>query len=147
MLPAIGVQYRELNSLGAFQVGGFLTYGRIDNSSLEPIPSTPRSVSRGYFDTNGRWQLGPAWTITESLRVATDKTVTRRYDLTNDDRLRNLVNAERITSDSYVSIAAWAFQGLRADDRQKTNPFALPAIDARFRHGGCRRWAGADSGQ
>ncbi len=33
---------------------------------------------------------------------------------------------------SYVSIAGWAFQGLRVDDVQKEIPVALPAIDARF---------------
>ena len=53
--------------------------------------------------------------------------------MTNDDRLRNVVNAERITADSYVSIAGWVFQGLRPDDQQKQIPIALPAIDARFR--------------
>lgn len=132
VLPAIAVNYRELNSLGAFQVGGFLTYGRIDNSTLVPNPDTDRSF-RGYFDANGRWQLSPEWSITTSLRVASDKTVTRRYDITNDDRLRNVINAERITPDSYISIAGWAFQGLRAEDNQKQIPIALPAIDARFR--------------
>jgi LPS-assembly protein len=132
VLPGLAVEYRELNSLGAFQVGGFLTYGRIDNSSLEPNPETDRSI-RAYFDANGRWQLTPEWSITASLRAATDKTVTRRYDITNDDRLRNLVNAERITPDSYISIAGWAFQGLRAEDNQKQIPIALPAVDARFR--------------
>ena len=59
--------------------------------------------------------------------------MTRRYDITNDDRLRNVVNAERMTPDSYVSIAGWVFQGLRAGDKQKQIPIALPAIDARFR--------------
>ena len=132
VLPAIDVKYRDLNSLGAYQVSGFLTYGRIDNSTLVANPDTPRSF-RGYFDSNGRWQLDPVWSITESLRVASDKTVTRRYDITNDDRLRNVIKAERITPDSYVSIAGWAFQGLRADDQQKQIPFALPEIDARFR--------------
>ena len=131
VLPAIEGKYRELNSLGAFQVSGFLTYGTIDKIS-STTPPTARGF-RGYFDANGRWQLDPAWTVTASLRAASDKTVTRRYDLTNDDRLRNVVNAERITPDSYVSIAGWAFQGLRADDRQKQIPIALPAIDARFR--------------
>jgi LPS-assembly protein len=130
VLPAIELKYRELNSLGAFQADGFLTYGRVDStSSTNP---GPRQL-RGYFDGNGKWQLDPEWSITTSLRVATDKTVTRRYDLTNDDRLRNVVNVERITPDSYISIAAWAFQGLRVDDQQKQIPFALPAIDARFR--------------
>ena len=132
VLPAIEAKYRELNSVGAFQVGGFLTYGRIDQ--IDPTSTAPEKRSlRGYFDGNGRWQLDPAWTITASLRAATDKTVTRRYDITNDDRLRNVINAERITPDSYVSIAGWAFQGLRVDDHQKQIPIVLPAIDARFR--------------
>ena len=131
VLPAIEAKYRELNSLGAYQVSGFLTYGTIDKLSSTATP-TARGF-RGYLDANGRFQLDPAWTVTASIRVASDKTVTRRYDITNDDRLRNVVNAERITPNSYVSIAGWVFQGLRADDRQKEIPIALPAIDARFR--------------
>jgi LPS-assembly protein len=131
VLPAIEASYRQLDTLGAFQVSGFLTYGTID-STTSTEPPTARGI-RGYFDANGRWQLDPAWTVTASLRAASDKTVTRRYDLTNDDRLRNVVNAERITADSYVSIAGWVFQGLRPDDQQKQIPIALPAIDARFR--------------
>ena len=31
-----------------------------------------------------------------AFRVASDTTVTRRYDITSDDRLRNFLNAERI---------------------------------------------------
>ena len=132
VLPAIEMSYRELNRLGAFQLSGFLTYGEIDR--LDPTATTPEKHSlRGYFDGNGRWQLSPSWSITTSLRVATDKTVTRRYDLTTDDRLRNVINVERITPDSYISIAGWAFEGLRLEDRQKQIPIALPAIDARFR--------------
>jgi LPS-assembly protein len=134
VLPAIEVKYRDLSSLGAFQLDGFLTYGRIDQTSTTATTPGPRSL-RGYFDTNGRFQLDPNWSITTSLRVATDKTVTRRYDITSDDRLRNVINAERITPDSYISIAGWAFEGLRVDDRQKQIPIALPAIDARFRVG------------
>lgn len=131
VLPAIEARYRELDSFGAFQVGGFLTYGKIDNVDLNST-SENHSV-RGYFEANGKFQLDPVWSITTSLRAATDKTVTRRYDLTNDDRLRNVVNVERITPNSYISIAGWAFQGLRVDDVQKQIPIALPAIDARFR--------------
>jgi len=88
---------------------------------------------RGYFEGNGRFQLDPYWTVTGSLRAATDKTVARRYDITRDDRLRNFLSAERISLDSYVAITGWAFQGLRSDDVQGRIPVALPAIDARFR--------------
>jgi len=131
VLPAIEAKYRELNSLGAFQIGGFLTYGTIDK--VNPLVKSTRHGLRGYFEANGKYQLDPEWSITTSLRVATDKTVTRRYDLTSDDRLRNVVNIERITPDSYVTIAGWAFEGLRAEDDQKRTPIVLPAIDARFR--------------
>jgi LPS-assembly protein len=131
VLPAIELKYRQLNDIGAFQVGGFLTYGKIEN--IDPNDTTTSRGLRGYFEANGKAQLDPLWSIAGSFRVASDKTVTRRYDITNDDRLRNVVKAERISPDSYISIAGWAFEGLRADDRQKEIPIALPAIDARFR--------------
>jgi LPS-assembly protein len=70
--------------------------------------------------------------VTGFFRLASDRTVTRRYDIIRDDRLRNFVNAERITPDSYVSIAGWAFQGLRIDDVQGQIPIVLPVIDARY---------------
>jgi LPS-assembly protein len=129
--PALEAKYRQLNSKGAFQVGGFLAYSRIENDDLTGDRADDPSL-RGYFEANGRFQLDPLWTITGFSRLATDKTVTRRYDITRDARLRNSINAERITPDSYISIAGWAFQGLRVDDEQEQIPVALPAIDARF---------------
>jgi LPS-assembly protein len=131
-LPAIEARYRELNSLGAFQVGGFLAYSEVENADLTPSTDEGRQL-RGYFEANGKFQLDPEWSISGFARVASDKTVTRRYDITRDDRLRNSINAERITPNSYISIAGWAFEGLRVDDVQKQIPIALPAIDARFK--------------
>jgi LPS-assembly protein len=134
VLPAVEAKYRELNSLGAFQVGGFITYGKIDK--INPDVTSDRHGIRAYFEANGKAQLDPEWSVTSSIRVATDKTVTRRYDISSDDRLRSFVNAERIDYDSYISIAGWAFEGLRQDDVQKRIPIALPALDARFRMAG-----------
>ena len=131
VLPAIEAKYRELNSIGAFQLGGFLTYGLIDK--VNPLVQSTHHGFRGYFEANGKFQLDPVWSITSAFRVASDKTVTRRYDITTDDRLRNVINVERISPNSYVTIAGWAFEGLRAEDDQKKIPIALPAIDARFR--------------
>ena len=131
--PAIEGRYRHLNRLGAFQLGGFLTYSEIEDADGDDLPGQNEKGVRAYFEGNGRAQLDPLWSVTSAFRVATDKTVTRRYDITRDDRLRSFVNAERIDLDSYVSIAGWAFQGLRVDDVQKRIPIALPAIDARFR--------------
>ncbi len=136
-VPAVEARYRSLNQLGAFQLGGFLTYGKIDRTVFETdrvrLEQTERKAIRAYGEANGRFQLTPEWRLTASLRAATDKTVTRRYDLTNDDRLRNRVALERLSPNSYISLAGWAFQGLRIDDVQKSIPIALPALDARWR--------------
>jgi LPS-assembly protein len=131
--PAIEAKYRQLDSIGAFQIGGFLTYGTVESADPTATVASNEKDVRGYFEANGKWQLDPLWSITTSLRAASDKTVTRRYDITRDDRLRNVVNAERISPNSYVSIAGWAFQGLRPEDEQREIPIALPAIDAHFR--------------
>ena len=131
--PALEARWRHLTSIGAYQVGGFVTYGTVPDSDAVDINPESRKGIRGYFEANGRFQLDPYWTISSSLRAATDKTVTRRYDITRDDRLRSFINAERLSLDSYVSIEGWAFQGLRSTDKQDRIPFALPALDARFR--------------
>ncbi|WP_207796708.1 LPS assembly protein LptD [Sphingomonas oleivorans] len=132
--PALEAQYRELNSLGAYQVGGFITHGSRLPATLQATPGMDgdRGI-RAYFDANGRFQLDPDWSITGTARYSTDRTFLRRYDISDDDRLRSGINAERITRDSYLSIAGWAVQTLRAGADQGQQPIALPAIDYRRR--------------
>jgi LPS-assembly protein len=127
-LPGLEVKYRDLNRLGAFQVGGFVTYGDRNDDD----PGSDNGL-RAYIDANGKFQFTPLWSLTGQLRRATDKTVARRYDITREDKLRSFFNLERIDFDSYISIAGWSFQGLRQTDEQKQIPLALPAIDARWR--------------
>jgi len=67
------------------------------------------------------------------VRLASDRTFLRRYDISRDDRLRSTVNLERITDLSYLSIAGWATQTLRINAEQGQIPLALPAIDYRQR--------------
>jgi LPS-assembly protein len=133
-LPALEARYRHLTDYGPFQIGGLVTYGsliRINPATLETEEIGKRV--RAYLEGNGKFQLDPLWSITSSARVVTDKTFLRRYDISLDSRLRSLVNAERISHDSYISIAGWAFQTLRATEAQGEQPIALPAIDARWR--------------
>ena len=134
VLPMLEAEYRQLTSLGAFQIRGFVTYG--DRVPIDPsVPPTlaENEGIRAYIEGNGRFQLSPSWSITASGRYATDRTFMRRYDISRDDRLRSVVDAERISADSYISIAGWAFQGLRVTDLVSQQPIALPAIDARWR--------------
>jgi LPS-assembly protein len=134
VLPMLEARYRQLTPLGAFQVGAYVTHGAripIDPLAL-PAPGKDRGI-RAYLEGNGRFQLDPYWTVTASGRYVTDRTFLRRYDISRDTRLRSLVNAERIDRDSYVSIAGWAFQGLRINDLAGQQPIAIPAVDARWR--------------
>ena len=134
VLPMLEGRYRQLTELGAFQLGGYVTYGsRLPVSVIRSGVGERDQGIRAYVEGNGRFQLNPLWSVTASARWVTDRTFLRRYDISRDDRLRSVVNAERISADSYISIAGWAFQGLRITDVQGRQPVVLPAIDARWR--------------
>ena len=77
VLPAIEAKYRELNRIGAFQLGGFLTYGTIESADPNATDGEEGRDFRGYVEGNGKFQLNPLWSITGSFRVASDKTVTQ----------------------------------------------------------------------
>ncbi|MEY3906809.1 MAG: hypothetical protein RIR59_1632, partial [Pseudomonadota bacterium] len=97
-------------------------------------PNQPAINSfRGYLEGSGRFQFDRRWSLAPSVRVTTDRTFLRRYDISRDDRLRSVVDVERISRSSYLSIAGWAFQTLRTGDIQGQSPLALPAIDWRKR--------------
>ena len=133
VLPMLEAEYRQLTSLGAFQLRGYVTHGsRLELDPLALLPPGRNEGLRAYLEGNGRFQLSPAWSITGSGRYVTDRTFLRRYDISRDDRLRSMIDAERIGTDSYISIAGWAFQGLRITDVSGQQPIALPAIDARW---------------
>jgi LPS-assembly protein len=134
VLPMLEAEYRQLTPNGAFQAHGYFTYGsRIALDPLAPPNATGDEGIRAYVEGGGRLVLSPQWSVTAFGRYATDRTFMRRYDISRDDRLRSFVNAERIGTDSYISIAGWAFEGLRTTDVEGMQPIALPAIDARWR--------------
>lgn len=133
-LPMLQVDYRELNSLGSFRVSAYGTYSRrADDLTVSQTPSSLRNDVRGYFDLLGRYQLDTNWSVSASLRMASDRTFLRRYDISRDDRLRNNISLERIDANSYFVVNAWAAQTLRITGPQGLQPIALPEIDYRRR--------------
>jgi LPS-assembly protein len=129
--PMLEGEYRALTSRGAYRINAFATY-----SSAVPVSGLPSSGNdrfRGYLETAGKFQMDPNWSLRFSGRITTDRTFMRRYDISRDDRLRSMFEAERIGGSSYLSIAGWAVQTLRANDRQGLQPIAIPVIDFRQR--------------
>ena len=129
--PMVSAQWRHLTEKGAYQITGYATHSRrISNfTGLATSEADPR----GYLFANGKLQFNPNWSLTGSVRLASDKTFLRRYDISRDDRLRSTLNLERITGSSYFSAAGWATQTLRLNQDQKTVPVALPLVDWRQR--------------
>ncbi|CAN5452696.1 hypothetical protein BH09PSE4_BH09PSE4_21720 [soil metagenome] len=114
------------------------TYSRRSDDVVVGVPTGSLSTQqafRGYLDGFGRFQLDENWSVSGSVRLATDRTFLRRYEISNDDRLRNTVRLERIGENSYLSIANWTVQTLRLGDNQQMQPIALPEIDYRRRFG------------
>lgn len=129
--PMVDAKWRHLTGAGAYQVTGYVTA-----SKRVPDPADPAATERdlrGYLFANGRFQIDPNWSLTGSLRLASDRTFLRRYNISYDDRLRSTINLERIDDASYLSAAGWYTQTLRLFDAQGQMPVALPAIDYRRR--------------
>ncbi|APG63725.1 organic solvent tolerance protein [Sphingorhabdus lutea] len=125
--PLIRAKFRSLEKNGAFQIQAYGTFG----DRLSPISAVEDSGARGYIEGSGSFYYPDDWKISGSLRLSSDRTFLRRYDISRDDLLRSNINIENIKQNRYFSINGWAFQTLRSNDSQSEVPIALPEIDYR----------------
>ncbi len=133
VLPMVQADYSALGSSGAFSVRAYATESRRSDDLRTQDPTDTSMAFRGYLDGMARYQLSPNWSASGSLRLTTDRTFLRRYDISRDDRLRTTASLERIDDTSYFSLSGWYAQTLRVNDSQGQQPIALPEIDYRKR--------------
>jgi LPS-assembly protein len=132
--PALAFQARRLLKDGPIQVDGMFTMSRRFDLAPDGVTEIDRGERfRGYLGVKGRLQHNARWRSVFSLRLTSDDTFNRRYGLGFDDTLRSSYALERITDESWLSISAWYFQGLRATDRAGESPLVLPLIDYDWR--------------
>ena len=132
--PALAFQARRLLKDGPVQVDGMFTFSRRFDLASDGVTEVDRGERfRGYIGVKGRLQHDSRWRSVFSLRLTTDDTFNRRYGLGFDDTLRSSYALERVTDESWLSISAWYFQGLRAVDRAGEMPLALPLVDYDWR--------------
>lgn len=131
--PALQLQARRLFARGPIQIDSLFTYTSLGDVDANGNIIDKGKRFRGYFSLKGNFQHNPEWRSRFSVRLTTDDTFNRLYGLGYDDTLRSTYALERQTSDSYLSIAAWAFQGLRVSDTPGEIPFVLPLIDYDWR--------------
>lgn len=136
VLPMLQANYQQLIGRGAFSITGYGTVSRKSDDLNVLAPTTGEQAFRGYLDGIGRYQFSPSWSAGASVRLVTDRTFLRRYDISYDDRLRTTLNVSRVDRDSYLSITGWYVQSLRLFDQSGQQPIALPEIDYRRRFEG-----------
>ena len=132
-LPMMELRYARRDEIGALSVTGYATSSRRSDDLSTGFASDTSKRFRGYIDGTGQYQLDENWRLSGSLRLVSDRTFLRRYDISREDRLRTNIALERIDRDSYLSIAGWAVQTMRVGERQGLQPVALPEIDYRRR--------------
>jgi LPS-assembly protein len=132
--PALAFQARRLLKDGPIQLDGMVTFSRRFDLAPDGITeiAKPESV-RGYLGVRGRLQHSARWRSVFSVRLTSDDTFNRRYGLGFDDVMRSTYALERVTDESWLSIATWYFQGLRATDRRGEMPLVLPQVDFDWR--------------
>lgn len=137
--PTLGLEYRQHVGSGAFRIGGVGTYASRDFE--EDAAGTVNELvsrgndTRGYLYANGQLQHTSRWRSSFDTMVSTDDTFLRRYDITDDDVLRNSYRLEYFGNRDYLTVETWAFQGLRVDDEFGESPIALPYVDYRWSSG------------
>ncbi|MBZ6381456.1 LPS-assembly protein LptD [Sphingomonas sanguinis] len=133
VLPMLEAQYEALTTKGAFRITGYGTASRRSDDLNTLNPTDTSQAFRGYLDAVGRYQFSPEWSLSGSMRITTDRTFLRRYDISRDDRLRTTASLEHIDADSYFALTGWYVETLRVNDPQGQQPIALPELDYRRR--------------
>ena len=132
--PAIDVRGRQLFAAGPVQFRAYVTRGDVIDFAPNGVTTVDKGQRwRGYFEANGRLQLSDEWRATFSTRLSSDDTFNRRYNIDYDDALRSTVDFERFRATSYLSVAGWGFQNLRANKGPDSTPIVLPLINYSWR--------------
>lgn len=125
----------EENVLLAFDGRDLQRFGRTEATVSGTYASFGKDNDerfRGHIDAEGRYELGDEWDGGFDLRVASDDTFLRRYNISNANVLDNRAFARRVDNDRFVDVATLGFQGLRAEDEQGEIPLALPQVQSAF---------------
>lgn len=123
--PVFFGEYRQRLVNGEFEFAGSITQADRTNrfGTVEDDQLRGHIFGRGRFDINDVWRWG------FDVARASDDTYLQRYDFGSEDVLTTQAFLEGFTRRSYASANAFAFQGLRAEDRLATTPLVLPIVD------------------
>ncbi|HEY5411442.1 MAG TPA: LPS assembly protein LptD [Caulobacteraceae bacterium] len=140
--PFLNLDWRARFNSGEIDARVGYTYEYAFDNNGQRVPGSA-VTSRSYILANGAFTLNNEWDWGFSAERATDDLLFDRYDIrgvyddrglfeTDSRRLLSQVYAVRQDQNSYLSISALDFQGLRVDDVNKGMPVVAPLIEGRY---------------
>jgi LPS-assembly protein len=138
--PLINVEWRERFYSGELDARFGYTYSRDFDGNGNQFGNL---TSRSYVLANGKFALTPNWDWGFSAQRSSDKLLFDKYDIANvyqgevqilpdSQRLVSQIYTNRQDAQSYVSVSAVSFEGLRIADNNRTFPLVAPLIEARY---------------
>ena len=140
--PFLNLDWRARFNSGEINARVGYTYEYEFDNQGNQVPGS-KTTSRSYVLANGAFVLNNQWDWGFAAERATDDLLFDRYDIrgvydrrglfeTDSRRLLSQVYAVRQDQDSYLSISAMDFQGLRVGDVNKAMPVVAPLIEGRY---------------
>ncbi|CDO60883.1 Organic solvent tolerance protein [Candidatus Phaeomarinobacter ectocarpi] len=114
---------------------GFGQY-KIDASATWPDEETVRGTDiepfRGHVFADGQFDITKKTQAGFDLKLTSDETYLRRYDIFNENDLISTAYVRTIDDRNFARAEAFYFQGLQANDDQASIPFVTPLVDAEY---------------
>lgn len=138
--PFLNGQYRQRFWSGQMDIRFGVGYDQDFDSKNGKFGDT---TARSYVLGEGAFKPNRKWTLGFSAERVSDDLIFRRYSvpdvysnrglyLTDDQRLISQVYAVRQDNRSFLSVAAFSVQGLRATDDDRNIPLVAPLIEGRY---------------
>ncbi|BBK31273.1 LPS-assembly protein LptD [Allostella humosa] len=127
----VGGELRQRLRNGFYEIGASATVAdRTTGTKDAPVTSTDKF--RGHVKGKARIDLDDTWRAGLDLARTTDKTYMRRYGYGSEESLTTRAFVEGFRGRSYADVSAYAFQGLRPEDRASRQPVVAPVANVHY---------------
>jgi len=123
-------EIRKRFSFGEITAEG--SFGIIDR--VRENGTIAENSNRGHVRIAGEFNLTDNWRARGQLFKTSDDTYLRRFNFSGESVLESNLAVEGFHGDSYASIEAYDFQGLRQEDVQEETPTILPRAAYQYVH-------------